>query len=170
MSGFSINRVIMSGNLTRDPELRSLPSGTTLCNLGLAVNERFKDSQGEWQDRPNFFDWTVWGGIGEWVAKNMQKGDGVTLEGRARWHSWENDQGDKRTKVEFTCDSIVPQRSGGGGGQSSRDRRTEEQVNYGGGYQPHPEPASDVPGAQPGEFTHPVPAGKSTDDGGDYPF
>jgi single-strand DNA-binding protein len=85
MSGFTINVVVQSGNLTRDPELRALPSGTMVCELGVAVNDRYKDSNGEWQDRANFFDWTVWGGMGEWVANNCAKGDQVTLEGSARW-------------------------------------------------------------------------------------
>lgn len=128
MSGFTINRTVQSGNLTRDPELRSLPSGTSVCNLGIAVNERYKDSAtGEWSDRANFFNWTVWGGIGEWVAKNLEKGDSVTLEGRARWHDWEDSQGNKRSAVDFVADSIVPQRSGGGGG-SERQQRREEQA------------------------------------------
>jgi single-strand DNA-binding protein len=166
MPGFSINRVVMSGNLTRDPELRSLQSGTSVCNLGLAVNERFKDGYGEWQDRANFFDWTVWGGMGEWVANNLAKGDGVTLEGRARWRQWENDQGDKRSAVEFTADSIVPQRKGGGG-QTARDKRMEEETNYGGGFTPHKQ--SDLPDPAPQEFKHPDPVAAGTADD-DIPF
>lgn len=128
MPGFTINRAVHSGNLTRDPELRSLPSGTMVCNLGIAVNERYKDSvTGEWSDRPNYFNWTVWGGIGEWVGKNMSTGDGVTLEGRARWHSWEDSQGQKRSAVDFVADSVVPHRSGGG--SSERQERQSEQAS-----------------------------------------
>lgn len=149
MAGFNINVAVQSGNLTRDPELRSLPSGTMLCKLGVAVNERYKDSQGDWVDTPNYFDWTVWGGLGEWVAKNMQKGDGVTLEGRARWHSWENDQGQKRSAVEFTANSVIPRGGkGGGGGQTSRDQRMEEEQQMNG------TPRSDVPEPAQGEFVH----------------
>lgn len=153
MSGFNINRAVQSGNLTRDPELRSLPSGRSVCNVGLAVNDRYKDSQGEWQDRPNYFTWTVWGGLGEWVAREMSTGDSVTLEGRATWRSWQDDQGNKRSAVEFTADSIVPGRKGKGG-QTGRDQRMEDEANYGGGFQPHAEPSSDVPGASEGEFVH----------------
>ena len=166
MSGFTINRTIQSGNLTRDPELRSLPSGTSLCKLGLAVNERYKDSvTGEWADRANYFDWTVWGGIGEWVANNMRQGDGVTLEGRARWHSWETDDGAKRNKVEFTADSIAPHRSGGGGNGSQRQRRESEQAEY------QPEPGfsnrTDVPADSEQDFA-PATGGAADDD--DIPF
>jgi len=166
MSGFTVNVVVQSGNLTRDPELRSLPSGMSVCQLGLAVNERYKDSNGEWQDRPNYFDWTVWGGMGEWVAKNLSRGDGVTLEGRARWRTWENDQGDKRSAIDFTADSIVPQRKGGGG-QTARDKRMENEDAY----NPHATNGkSDVPGAAQGEFEHPPaePVASAADD--DIPF
>ena len=163
MSGFSINRAIHSGNLTRDPELRSLQSGTSVCSLRIAVNERFKDGNGEWQDRPNYFTWTVWAGMGEWCARELRKGDGITLEGRCRWREWQGDDGSKREAVEFTADSIVPQRRGEGGG-NGRQQLQNEQANYGGGFQPHAQ--SDVPGAQQGEFEH-APAGN---DGEDYPF
>jgi single-strand DNA-binding protein len=148
VSGFTVNVVVQSGNLTRDPELRSLPSGTELCKLGLAVNERFKDSMGEWTDRANYFNWTVWGGLGRWVAENFQTGDAITLSGRARWHSWVNDSGDKRSAVEFTADSIIPGRPGKGG-QTARDRRMEEQDSYYGqppdGEQTGFTPRSDIP-------------------------
>ena len=117
MAGFNINTVVISGNLTRDPELRSLPNENAVCELGVAVNERMKDGAGNWTDRANFFDVTVWGGMGEWVARNLTKGSGVTVEGRLRWESWEKD-GQKRSKVKIIANSIVPRdgQSGGGGG------------------------------------------------------
>lgn len=168
MSGFTINRACMSGNLTRDPELRSLPSGTAVCKIGIAVNERYKDNAtGQWEDRPNFFDWTIWGGLGEWIAKNLSKGDGVAVEGRARWHSWETTEGQKRSAVDFVADSIVPigKREGGGGQQQARNEAAA-------GADFEPAGGSDIPsgdfvaagaGAATGDFTAPA-----TDD--DIPF
>jgi len=117
MSGFMINRAIQSGNLTRDPELRATRSGTAVCSVSIAVNERYKDGQtGEWMDRPNYFDWTIWGGIGEWVAKNLGKGDPVTLEGRAQWRMYVTRDGSRRYVVDFVADSVVPGQRGNGGG------------------------------------------------------
>ena len=74
MSGFDINTVTISGNLTRDPELRNLPSGNSVCNLRIAHNERFKGADGEWADRPQYFDITVWSGFGEYLAKERCEG------------------------------------------------------------------------------------------------
>lgn len=119
MAGFSINTVVVSGNLTRDPELRALPgSDTTVCELGIAVNDRIKNPQtNAWEDRPNYFDVTVWGGMGDWAARSLHKGAGVTIEGRLRYESWEK-EGQKRSKVKIVANSIVPRddRGGGGGG------------------------------------------------------
>jgi single-strand DNA-binding protein len=130
--GFSINTVVVSGNLTRDPELRSLPSGTTVCELGLAVNERNKNPQtNEWEDRPNYFDVTVWGGMGEWAARSLQKGAGLTVEGRLRWEQWESN-GEKRSKVKIVANSLVPRddrAQGGGNGGSFSAARTDVPAN-----------------------------------------
>src|SRR3954470_1827683 len=82
MSGFDINTVTVSGHLTRDPELRNLPSGQAVCSLRIAHNERFKDASGEWADRPAYFDVTIWSGLGEWIARNVNKGDKVVVAGR----------------------------------------------------------------------------------------
>jgi single-strand DNA-binding protein len=136
VAGFSINTVVVSGNLTRDPELRSLPSGTTVCELGIAVNERNKNPQtNEWEDRPNYFDVTVWGGMGEWAARSLQKGAGLTVEGRLRWEQWESN-GEKRSKVKIVANSLVPRddRAGGGGGMGGgggeyRAQRSDVPVN-----------------------------------------
>src|SRR2546423_14703345 len=82
----NINRVILTGNLTRDPELRSLPSGTSVCSLRVAVNTRRKDqSSGEWVDKPNYFDVTVWGQQGENCAQYLAKGRPVAGDGRLAW-------------------------------------------------------------------------------------
>lgn len=115
MAGFSINTVVISGNLTRDPELRTLPNGTAVCEIGVAVNERIKDPSGQWTDRPNYFDVTIWSGMGEYIARSCHKGDGITVEGRLRWESWEKD-GQTRSKVKIVANSVVPRKDGGGGG------------------------------------------------------
>ena len=83
----NINRVILVGNLTRDPELRHTPSGTSVCKLRLAVNSRQKDSStGEWGEKPNYFDVTVWGNQGENCARFLSKGRPVAVDGRRRRH------------------------------------------------------------------------------------
>ena len=107
MSGFDINHVTVSGALTRDPELRELPSGQAVCSIRIAHNERFKDASGEWADRAQYFDVTIWSGLGEWIAKNVSKGEKVVVAGRLRWREWEKD-GDKRQAVDITADSVIP--------------------------------------------------------------
>ena len=107
MSGFDINTVTISGNLTRDPELRNLPSGIAVCNLRIAHNERFKGADGEWADRPQYFDVTVWSGFGEYLAKNLVKGEKVVVSGRLKWREFEVD-GNKRQAVDITADSVIP--------------------------------------------------------------
>lgn len=122
MAGFGINRVNLSGGLTFDPELRSLPSGTSVCKLRMAFNERIKNSAtGEWEDRSNYIDLIVWAGMGEWCAKNLQKGSQIAIEGRLRWHDWQDkDTGKTRSAHEVIVDQIfAPKQGNGGGGQSS---------------------------------------------------
>src|SRR6187401_1504042 len=85
----NINRVIVVGNLTRDPELRHTPSGTAVCSLRLAVNTRRKDESGQWTDKPNYFDITVWGQQGENCAQYLSKGRPVAIDGRLEWREWE---------------------------------------------------------------------------------
>ena len=106
MAASNINRVIITGNLTADPELRSLPSGTSVCKLRVAVNTRRKDgASGEWVDKPNYFDVTVWGAQGENCAKYLTKGRGVALDGRLEWREWESEQG-KRSAVDIIADTV----------------------------------------------------------------
>ncbi len=93
MAASNVNVVVITGNLTRDPELRHLGSGTAVCKLRVAVNSRRKDGQtGEWVDKPNYFDVTVWGAQGENCANYLSKGRPVAVEGRLDWREWE-DQG-----------------------------------------------------------------------------
>jgi single-strand DNA-binding protein len=108
MSGFDINQLTISGNLTTDPELRHLHSGNALCKIRIAHNERRKLESGDWIDNPQYFDVTIWGAIGEWVAANVAKGDRVVVAGRLRWREWDTEDGNKRQAVDITADSIVP--------------------------------------------------------------
>jgi single-strand DNA-binding protein len=103
----NINVVVLTGNLTRDPELRSLASGMSVCSLRIASNTRRKDqSTGEWADKPNFFDVTVWGAQGENCARFLSKGRPVALNGRLEWREWQAQDGQKRQSVEIVADSV----------------------------------------------------------------
>jgi single-strand DNA-binding protein len=113
----SINRVVISGNLTRDPELRSTAGGMAILKMGIAVNDRRKNAQsGEWEDVPNFFDVTVFGQRGESLSRFLQKGSKVAIEGKLRWSQWETPEGDKRSKVEIIADDIEFMTARGEGG------------------------------------------------------
>jgi single-strand DNA-binding protein len=102
----SINRVVLVGNLTRDPELRHTPSGTPVCSLRLAVNARRKDETGQWVDKPNYFSVTVWGQQGENCAQYLSKGRPVAIDGRLDWREWETQDGNKREAVEVVAESV----------------------------------------------------------------
>lgn len=102
----SINRVIISGNLTRDPELRSTATGLPVLGIGVAVNDRVKNHQtGEWEDYPNFVDCTLFGARAESLARFLTKGAKVCIEGKLRWSQWERD-GVKRSKIEVIVDEL----------------------------------------------------------------
>jgi len=117
----NINRVVLTGNLTADPDLRSLSSGMSLCKLRVACNTRRKNNAtGDWEDKPNYFDVTVWGAQGENCARFLSKGRPVAIDGRLEWREWETD-GQKRQGVEIIADSVQflgsrDEGSGGGGG------------------------------------------------------
>jgi single-strand DNA-binding protein len=103
----NINRVVLVGNLTRDPELRHTPSGMGVCSLRVAVNTRRKDNAtGQWTEKPNYFDVTVWGAQGESCAQYLSKGRPVAIDGRLEWREWEAQDGSKRQAVEIVADSV----------------------------------------------------------------
>jgi single-strand DNA-binding protein len=102
----NINRVVLVGNLTRDPELRHTPSGMPVCSLRLAVNARRKDETGQWVDKPNYFSITVWGQQGENCAQYLSKGRPVAVDGRLDWREWESQDGTKREAVEIVAESV----------------------------------------------------------------
>ncbi|MDR2493290.1 MAG: single-stranded DNA-binding protein [Coriobacteriales bacterium] len=102
----SINKVLISGNLTRDPELRQTATGMPVLGLGVAVNDRRKNATtGEWEDSPNFIDCTMFGTRAESVSRFLHKGLKVAIEGKLRWSQWERD-GQKRSKIEVIVDEI----------------------------------------------------------------
>ena len=111
----SLNRVFLMGNLTRDPEVRFTPSGTAVSDLGLAVNERQKNAQGEWTEVAHFFDVTVWGRTAELCGQYLAKGRPVMVEGRLQLDSWETKEGEKRNKVKVVGERVQFLGSGQGG-------------------------------------------------------
>ncbi len=103
----SINRVNITGNLTRDPELRATAGGTQMLTFGVAVNDRRKNPQtGEWEDVPNFVDCIVFGQRAEAVSRFITKGSKVAIEGKLRYSSWETKEGQRRSKLEVIVDEI----------------------------------------------------------------
>jgi single-strand DNA-binding protein len=120
MAATNINRVVLTGNLTRDPELRTTSGGTSVCSLRVASNTRRRDSSGEWVDKANFFDVTVWGAQGENCANYLQRGRPVAIDGRLEWREWEDKQGNKRQSVDIIADSVQFLGSRDGGENGSR--------------------------------------------------
>lgn len=99
----SLNRVLIAGRLTRDPELRYTPSGTAVCNLRLASSRRYKDRSGEWQDDATFVNVVAWSRTAENCGEYLKKGSAVLVEGRLQSRSWETEDGQKRSVVEINA-------------------------------------------------------------------
>jgi single-strand DNA-binding protein len=106
MAYFSINRVVLVGRLTRDPELRSLPSGVSVCGLRIACSSSRKDAEGDYHERPNFFDVSVYGGSAESVSRYMRKGSRVAIDGRLEWREWETSEQQKRQAVSIVAETV----------------------------------------------------------------
>lgn len=114
----SINKVFITGNLTRDPELRETASGFQVLNFGVAVNDRRKNQQtGQWEDCANFVDCTMFGNRAASVSRFLGKGSKVAIEGKLRWSQWEAQDGGKRSKLEVVVDEIEFMTSRDGGQQ-----------------------------------------------------
>jgi single-strand DNA-binding protein len=111
-----IAHVTLVGNLTRDPELRQTPSGSSVCQLGVAVNSSYKDASGQWVEKPNYFDVVVWGPQGENCARYLTKGRQIAVDGRLDQRSWEAQDGTKRSKVEIVAETVMF--IGGQGGEA----------------------------------------------------
>jgi single-strand DNA-binding protein len=121
--GFS--KVIIVGNVTRDPELRSTPSGTQVCSFSVAVNRSYKDNSGSQVENVSFFDCSAWGKQGETIAQYVKKGSGILVSGRLEQRSWEDKEGQKRSRVEIVVEdfNFIGGSDGGnfeGGSNSSR--------------------------------------------------
>ena len=145
----NINRVNISGNLTRDPELRSLPNGTPVLSFGVAVNDRVRNqTTGNWEDRPNYVDCVVFGNRAEPLNRFLSKGSKVAIEGKLRWSQWQDKQtGSNRSKLEVVVDQVEF--------LSPRDQDQQQ-----GGYQPsasqgqgYQQPSYATPQAQPAPQT-----------------
>jgi single-strand DNA-binding protein len=124
MAGTNINRIVLSGNLTRDPELKELQTGGSVCKLRLANNTRRKVG-GEWGEHANYFDVTVWGSQGENCARFLSKGSPIMVDGRMEWREWTTPEGAKRQSYDVIADNVQflggrdgGSRSDGGGGSS----------------------------------------------------
>jgi single-strand DNA-binding protein len=103
----SINTVVLVGNLTRDPELKAMPSGTSVCSLRVAVNDRVKDpTTGEWTEKPNYLNVDVFGAMGENCAQYLSRGRQVAIEGRLRWREWQTQEGQKREAVSVVANTV----------------------------------------------------------------
>lgn len=141
----SINRVLISGNLTRDPELRQTGGGTQVLSFGVAVNDRRRNPQtGEWEDYPNFIDCTMFGARAEALSRYLSKGTKVAIEGKLRWSQWERD-GQKRSKIEVIVDELEFMTSRNDG--SGQRQYAPAQANQYGSAQPQysqPNPASSI--------------------------
>jgi single-strand DNA-binding protein len=108
MAASNLNRVVLTANLTKDPELRSTPGGTSVCSLRVACNTRRKDpTSGEWADKPNYFDVTVWGAQAESCATYLQKGRPVAIDGRLEWREWQPQDGSgKRQAISIVAERV----------------------------------------------------------------
>jgi single-strand DNA-binding protein len=107
MSGFTINRVVLIGRLTKDPELRALPSGLGVCNLRVACNASRSDGEGGYREKPNYFDVSAFGGAAESVSRYTRKGSRVAIDGRLEWREWESTDQQKRQAVNVVADTVL---------------------------------------------------------------
>lgn len=142
----SYNKVLLMGNLTRDVEIRQLPSGSSIANIGLAVNEKYKDKNDQWVERTNFIDCEAWGRKGEVIAQYLTKGSPIFIEGKLRLDTWQDkNDGSNRSKLKVVVenfDFVEPKGGGGGGsgggGDEGYSRPTVRTVGGGGSRQAEP--------------------------------
>ncbi|MBI5189552.1 MAG: single-stranded DNA-binding protein [Nitrospirae bacterium] len=127
----NFNKVILIGNLTRDPELRYNPSGTAVANLSIAVNRRYKQGE-ENREEVGYFDIVVFGKTAENCGQYLNKGSGILVEGRLQQRRWETDDGQKRSKVEVVANTVqfMPKRQGGGGSDAPDEMIDEGDIPF----------------------------------------
>ena len=147
----SYNRVVLVGNLTRDPELRYIPSGTAVTEIGLAVNDRRKSQSGEWVEETTFIDVTLWARTAEVASEYLSKGSSVLIEGRLKLDQWEK-EGQKFSKLRVVGEKMqmLGGRGGGGGGSGGSASRPQQSSAYSepaeaASSQQGPPPDSDLP-------------------------
>lgn len=164
----SFNRVILLGNLTRDPEIKYIPSGMAVCDLGLAVNDRVKNAAGEWVEQTTFVDVTLWGRTAEVASEYLSKGSPILVEGRLKLDTWQSTDGQKKSKLRVVCEKmqmVGPRPEGGKpGGARPAPRQQQRPRGPGGEY------GQDAP---PDDFGAPPPhqeADQGVGGGDDIPF
>jgi single-strand DNA-binding protein len=146
----SFNRVILVGNLTRDPELRYLASGMAVSDVGLAVNDRRKNQSGEWVDETTFVDVTLWGRTAEVCSEYLTKGSPVLIEGRLKLDTWESQEGQKRSKLKVIGEKMQMLSGRGQGGGEGGPRPAGRQPARNAAYnEAPPEETFDAPPAEP---------------------
>lgn len=151
----NVNKVFLMGNLTRNVEMRALPSGMSVGSFGVAVNERYKDREGGWQERANFIDCEIFGARAEAMAKYLSKGSPVFIEGKLRLDQWQDKEGNNRSKLKVVVDNFEfvgggrdSQGGGGGGGGRGGYGDGDGGGGYGGGggrNEPEPIADDDIP-------------------------
>ena len=129
----SFNRVIILGNLTRDPEVRYTPGGTAVAEIGLAVNDKRKDANGEWVEETTFVDVTLWGRTAEVAGEYLNKGSSVLVEGRLKLDTWDKD-GQKRSKLKVVGENLrmLGGKGSKGGGDGDSQQRGGDQPRQSG--------------------------------------
>jgi single-strand DNA-binding protein len=128
------NHVSIIGNLTRDPELRFTPSGQPTTSFGVAVNRRWQNRQTqEWDEQTSYFDVVCWGQLAENAAQSLTKGSRVMVDGRLDQRSWENQEGERRSKIEITADEVAPSLRWATVAITKNERRTPDGGGYNGG-------------------------------------
>ena len=134
-----INRVIITGRLTRDPELRYTPNGSAVINMGLASSRRFKDSSGEWTEATTFLDTVAFGELAERCGEYLHKGSAVLMEGSLQSRSWESESGQKRSKVELRAFRVqfleklgaaAPREEMAGEPEEKAEEKTEDELPF----------------------------------------
>jgi single-strand DNA-binding protein len=162
LAASNVNVVVITGNLTKDPELRSTNGGMSVCEMRVAVNSRRKDQSGQWVDKPNYFDVVVFGAQGENCANYLSRGRPLAVEGRLDWREWEAKDGSKRQAVQIIANSVQFLGSRDGGGASGGNGGGQQYQQQPQQQQPYSPPQSDVP-ADESDFG-PVSTGGQEDD------
>lgn len=144
-----LNKVLLAGRLTRDPELRYLPSGMAVCKLGLASSRRFRTRDGDNREETLFINVTCWGKTAEFVGETFKKGRPLIIEGRLQSNEWEDkNTGQRRTAIEINADRVQSldwEDRGSGGGGGGGGRATSKSASRGRDYEEEPVPEDDIP-------------------------